>query len=271
MGQNMYLELYGLKNSPFNITADPEFYFEGSSHREAFAALMYGIKERKGIILITGEVGLGKTTLCKVLLEKLPNQIKTSLILNPYFSEVQLLEAIVGDFGLKLAKKTRLDVINKLNSFLVESSLAGGNAVLIIDEAQNLTARQLEQIRLLSNIETAKEKLLQIVLVGQPELSEKLKQPHLRQIRQRIFVKYNLTPLKEEELKGYVEHRLAKAGKSDLVISPESYRIIYEFSAGTPRLINMLCDRALLCSFARESKVLDETIFNECVAELKLP
>ncbi len=266
----MYLELFGLKTSPFNITADPEFYFETSSHKEAFAALLYGIQERKGIILITGEVGMGKTMLCRVLMDKLSGRIKTSLILNPYFSEVQLLGAIVEDFGLQVTKKNRLDIINKLNSFLVESSIAGGNAVLIIDEAQNLTNRQLEQIRLLSNIETSKEKLLQIVLVGQPELAEKLKQPNLRQIRQRIFVKHNLSPLKEEEVKKYVEHRLDKAGKLDLKVTPASYRIIYEFSNGIPRLINMLCDRALLCSFVRESKTLDEPIFNECIAELQL-
>lgn len=265
----MYLELFGLKTSPFNITADPELYFEASSHKEAFAALLYGIQERKGIILITGEVGMGKTTLCKVLMNKLPSSVKTSLILNPYFSEVQLLGAIIEDFGLKATKKNRLDIIKKLNSFLIENSLAGGNAVLIIDEAQNLTNRQLEQIRLLSNIETSREKLLQIVLVGQPELVEKLKQPNLRQIRQRIFVKHNLLSLKEEEVKKYVEYRLEKAGKSDLKVTPESYKIIYEFSNGTPRLVNMLCDRALLCSFVRESKTLDETIFNECIAELQ--
>ena len=191
----MYLEVYGLKSSPFNITSDPQFFFESLSHKEALAALIYGIEERKGIILITGEVGTGKTTLCKALLNKLSPRVKTSLILNPYFSEVQLLRAIVQDFGLEIKKRSRLDMVEKLNSFLVDISLSGKNAVLIIDEAQNLTSRQLEQIRLLSNLETAKEKLLQIILIGQPELKEKLSKFNLRQIRQRVFVKHDIFPL----------------------------------------------------------------------------
>ena len=265
----MYYDFYGLKASPFNITSDPEFFFESSSHKEALVSLLYGIQEKKGIILITGEVGTGKTTLCKTFLERLPPEIKTSLILNPYFSEVQLLRAIIEDFGLEIVKKTRLDIVNRLNSFLVESNTGRGNAVLIIDEAQNLANRQLEQIRLLSNLETSKEKLLQIVLVGQPELIEKLRQPHLRQIRQRIFVKYNLPPLEQKEVKSYVEFRLKKAGKTKIKIFPESYKVIYDFSGGIPRLINMLCDRALLYGFARERRVLDENIFKTCVEEIE--
>jgi general secretion pathway protein A len=265
----MYYNFYGLKTPPFNITSNPEFFFESSSHKEALAALLYGIQERKGIILITGEVGTGKTTLCKALLNRLSPLIKTSLILNPYFSEVQLLRAIIEDFGLVMEKRSRLDIVNKLNSFLVEMSLKGGNAVLIIDEAQNLSNRQLEQIRLLSNLETSNAKLLQIVLVGQPELLEKLRQPSLRQIRQRIFVKYELAPLKEGEVKEYIEFRLKAGGASHLSILPESHKVIYEFSKGIPRLINMLCDRALLCGFTEDKKVLDSEIFRACVEELK--
>jgi len=266
----MYLELYGLKRHPFNITSDPYFFFESFSHKEALAALFYGIQEKKGIILITGEVGTGKTTLCKALLGKLPSKVKTSVILNyPYFSEVQLLQAIAEDFGIKLGKKNRLDIINKLNSFLVDVSLSGGNAVLIIDEAQNLTSRQLEQIRLLSNLETTREKLLQIVLVGQPELDKKLRQHNLRQIKQRIFVKHNIVPLNKEEIKRYVEHRLNKAGMQEIDILPEGYEVIYNFSQGTPRLINMLCDRALLCGFVKDKTRFDAQIFKACVEELK--
>ncbi|MCQ9205017.1 MAG: AAA family ATPase [Omnitrophica bacterium] len=265
----MYLDLYGLKKSPFNITSDPQFFFESQSHKEASAALLYGIQEKKGIILITGEVGTGKTTLCKFLLNILTSDVKTSLILNPYFSEVQLLRAIIEDFGLTLIKKTRLDIIKRLNSFLVDVALTGGNAVLIVDEAQNLTSRQLEQIRLLSNLETSQEKLLQIVLVGQPELITKLKKFDLRQIYQRIFIKYHLSPLKEEEVKGYVEFRLQKAGAQEIDILPESYKSIYEFSRGIPRLINKLCDRVLLFGFAKGSKIFNPDMFKVCIKELE--
>ena len=265
----MYLKLYGLEKAPFNITSDPKFFYESLSHKEALAALLYGIYEKKGIILISGEVGTGKTTLCKTLLNKLPENVKTSLILNPYFSDVQLLQAIVEDFGLGQVKKNRLEILKRLNSFLVDISLLGGNAVLIIDEAQDLSNKQLEQVRLLSNLETSQEKLLQIVLVGQPELSEKLKKFNLRQIRQRIFVKHNIHPLQEAEVKGYVQYRLKNSGARQLYILPESYKIIYEFSKGIPRLINMLCDRALLCGFVEEKTIFDEQIFKTCVEELK--
>ena len=265
----MYLEQYGLKKSPFNITADPYFFFESLSHKQALAALTYGIHERKGIILVTGEVGTGKTTLCRTLLDKLPKSIKTSVILDhPCFSESQLLNAIVGDFGLKPAKN-RLDTVKKLDTFLVETAMNGGNAVLVIDEAQGLTNRQLEQIRLLSNLEISEGKLLQIILFGQPELTAKLKQFKLRQIHQRIFVKHNISPLSEEEVSKYVEHRLQKAGINDIDIFPESYNVIYEFSKGIPRLINMLCDRALLWGFAKDRKDLDKEVFTACVKELQ--
>lgn len=265
----MYLDTYGLKKTPFNITSDPQFFFESSSHREASAALLYGIRERKGIILITGEVGTGKTTLCRAFLDKLPNNNKTSFILNPYFSEVQLLQAIVEDFGFKMKRMSRLDIVRRLNSFLVEISLAGANAILIIDEAQNLTPRQLEQIRLLSNLETAEDKLLQIVLVGQPELVTKLKKFDLRQIYQRIFVKYHLSPLKKGEVKDYIDFRLKRAGAQGVDILPESYEVIYEFSQGVPRLINKLCDRALLFGFVKNSRILTADMFVTCKEELR--
>jgi general secretion pathway protein A len=265
----MYLELYGSKLNPFNATADPHFFFESSSHKEALAALLYGIQEKKGIILITGEVGTGKTTLCKALLNKLPPEIKTSLILNPYFSEVELLRAIIDDFGLQAQGRSRLDIVKRLNSFLIDVSFRGLSAVVIIDEAQNLTGRQLEQIRLLSNLETSQEKLLQIILLGQPELITKLNQHTLRQIRQRIFVKYHLKALREEEVGRYVEFRLGRAGIADVVIPEESHKVIYEFSKGIPRLVNMLCDRAMLLGFVKEQKVFDANVFTACIEELR--
>ncbi|MFH1767735.1 MAG: AAA family ATPase [Candidatus Omnitrophota bacterium] len=265
----MYDDFYGLKRSPFSVTSDPELFFESSSHKEALISLLYGIRERKGLILITGEVGTGKTVICKILLKRLPSNIKTSLILNPFFNNSQLLQAIREDFGLEVVKKSRLDSLKALNSFLIEINRSGGTAVLIIDEAQNLTHYQLEHIRLLTNLETSQEKLLQIILVGQPELVTKINQTNLRQLRQRIFVKHNLAPLSESEIKDYVMFRIKAAGETKIEIEPASFKIIYDFSLGIPRLINMICDRALLCGFAREQNLLDQTLFQVCKQELE--
>jgi len=265
----MYANFYGFKTLPFNITSNPGFFFESVSHKEALSCLLYGISSKTGLMLITGEVGTGKTTLCKTLISKLSPEIKTSFILNPCFSDVQLLCAIIEDFGLNIFKKTRLEIIKRLNEFLVDINSKGSNAVLIIDEAQNLNARQLEQIRLLSNLETSQDKLLQIILVGQPELKMKLDQFNLRQIRQRICVKHDILPLAEAEVRNYIEFRLKVAGEPDIQILPESYGLIYEFSKGIPRLINALCDRALLYGFVKEKKIFDAEIFRTCIEELK--
>ena len=264
----MYCKFYGFKRMPFSATSNPDFFFESYSHREAYAAIQYGISQRKGIILITGEVGTGKTTLCKKLLGRLDKSVKVSLVLNPYFSDMQLLQAIVQDFGIATEKKNRLEIIKTLNAFLLEQHAKGGNAVLIIDEAQHLTARQLEQVRLLSNLETSEEKLLQVVLAGQPELIKNLSQYRLRQIRQRIFVKHTLLPLQEDEVRQYIHVRLKDVGKKDKIIDDNCYSIIYEFSGGVPRLINMLCDRALLMGYAREKSCLDETILRDSIKEI---
>jgi len=266
----MYCRFYGFKKMPFSATSNPDFFFESDSHREAYAAIEYGISQRKGIILITGEVGTGKTTLCKKLLNRLDKSVKVSLVLNPYFSDMQLLQAIVQDFGISTDKKNRLEIIKTLNAFLIEQHAQGGNAVLIIDEAQHLTARQLEQVRLLSNLETSDEKLLQLVLVGQPELIENLSLHRLRQIRQRIFVKHKLLPLQQGEVREYIHVRLKDVGREGPLIDDNCYPIIYEFSGGIPRLINMLCDRALLMGYAREQSRLDETILQDSIKEISL-
>jgi len=266
----MYTKFYELKEKPFNVTADPSFFFLSEKHNEAFSHLIYGIEQRKGILEITGEIGTGKTTLCRALLNHLEKNTKTAFILNPNFSEIQLLQIIVTDFGLKPKNKSRIALIEELNAFLLQETMKGGNVVLIIDEAQNLKASQLEQIRLLSNLETAKEKLLQIILVGQPELQGKLALPQLRQLNQRITVKYHILPLDKFEINNYINHRLKVAGSNGTIkFSKEATEEIFIFSAGVPRLINIVCDRALLAGFVQGVKKITYEIIKKCIEELK--
>lgn len=270
----MYKEFYQLKEDPFNITADPDFFFCSTRHSEAFSHLIYGINQRKGILVVSGEIGTGKTTLCRTLLNRLDHKIKTALILNPSFSDLQLLQIILKDLGIEGAFKNKFALISALNRFLLDQTSQGHNVVLIIDEAQNLSVKQLEQIRLLSNLETEKEKLLQIILVGQPELSEKLKLPALRQLNQRVTVRFHILPLDQTELKGYIEHRLRIA--SGLETGPKvrftekALQTIFEQSQGTPRVVNILCDRALLAGYLRETFILDEEIVDSCAQEVVL-
>jgi len=268
----MYEKFYGLQENPFNVTCDPDFFFPSAHHEEAFSHLVFGIKQRKGILVITGEIGTGKTTLCRTLISRLEENIKTALILNPYFSEAQLLRMIVEDLGISGSFRNKLDLTRALNTFLLEQSGLGNNVVVIIDEAQNLTPRQLEQIRLLSNLETQKNKLLQIILVGQPELLDKLKLAALRQLNQRISVRYHMLPLKRDELESYIQHRLDVASVArDAGLAPsitaEAYDAIYHFSRGTPRLINILCDRVLLNGFVNETRTIDRQGICKCAKE----
>jgi general secretion pathway protein A len=266
----MYYEFYGFKERPFDVTADPDFFFLSKRHREALSCLEYGIGHKKGIIAITGEIGTGKTTLCRVLLKQLQHNTKTAFILNPYFSELQLLQIIVKDFGIESVGATRLSLIEGLNRFLIEEARNRNNAVLIIDEAQELRPRQLEQIRLLSNLETEKEKLIQIVLVGQPELNQKLSLYSLRQLRQRITVKYHILSLQKNEVKEYILHRLkiAKPQKR-ITFNDIAVEQIYKFSEGTPRLINIICDRALMLAFIRGVGYINEEIIERTLEEIK--
>lgn len=266
----MYCQFYGLKEKPFNVTSDPAFFFLSKKHKEALSHLVYGVSQRKGIIVITGEIGTGKTTLCRFFLEQLNKKTKTAFILNPYFSEIQLLEAIMKDFGINVKGRTRLSFIWEFNKFLLHEAEFGNNIVLIIDEAQNLRPRQLEQIRLLSNLETQKDKLMQIVLVGQPELNRRLGLYDLRQLRQRITVRYHITPLdKEGEVEDYINYRLSVAGSAGRIkFTEEVFKVISDFSCGIPRLINIVCDRALLAAFAAETNIIDLNIMQKCIEEL---
>ena len=268
-GKHMYCQFYGLKERPFNVTSDPAFFFSSQKHKEALSHLFYGVTQRKGIVVITGEIGTGKTTLCRFFLNQLGKNVRTAFILNPHFSEIQLLEAIIKDFGINIKNKSRLSFIWELNRFLLSEATSGNNVVLIIDEAQNLKPSQLEQIRLLTNLETEKDKLIQIVLVGQPELNRRLNLYDLRQLQQRITLRYHITPLEKDEVKDYISHRLNIAGSNDRIrFSDEAIQVISDFSGGTPRLINIICDRALLGGFIVETNVIDLNIINRCLEEL---
>ncbi len=267
----MYYEFYGLKEAPFNITPDPRFLFFTAHHKEAYNHLLYGILERKGFIQLTGEVGSGKTTLCRAVLSALPANIKTALVLNPGLTENQLIRAILQDFGISATGRDRLSFIEKLNAFLLEQLRKGNNVAIIIDEAQNLSPNVLEQIRLLSNLETDQHKLMQIVLCGQPELRERLMSPDLRQLRQRITVRYHLHPLTEKEIVLYIDHRMKTAGwqQEKSPFTDDAISAIYSYSNGIPRLVNALCDIALLAGFVAGTRVIDKVCIAKAIQQLE--
>ncbi|MGH9360773.1 MAG: ExeA family protein, partial [Thermoanaerobaculia bacterium] len=232
----MYDHFYGFQQPPFSLTPDPRFLFFSERHREAFHHLLFGIQERKGFIQLTGEVGAGKTTLCRALLEELGPGYKTALILNPCLTSSQLLRAILTELGLAAGRVDRATGLELLNRFLLEQLAAGHDVVLLIDEAQDLEPELLEQVRLLSNLETDQRKLLQIVLVGQPELRDRLDERGLRQLRQRITVRYHLRPLSRQETEHYIRHRLHVAGgNSRPTFDRWAIRRIYRYSRGVPR------------------------------------
>lgn len=265
----MYLEFLGLREKPFSITTDPAFLYLSKRHREALSHMLYGIRERKGFIEITGEIGTGKTTLCKALLRQLDSTTKTALILQSSLSELQLLQAITQDFGLNPMRASRLDIIQTLSRFLIEQTTMGHNVVLVIDEAQNLSSRVLEQIRMLSNIETDKDKLIQIVLVGQPQLRDKLNSPALRQLHQRIGVRYHISSLDRDEVHTYIEHRLRVAGANgELRWDAEAIDEVFQCAKGIPRLINLICDRALLACYVFRSKTVNREMVRRSYQEL---
>src|ERR1700689_731047 len=236
----MYDAFYGFQEPPFNITPDPRFLFFSDRHREAFNHILFGIRERKGFIQLTGEVGAGKTTVCRAILEQLGPRVRTALILNPCLTSTQLLRAILLEYGLRVpVRADRVTCLGLLNQFLLDQAAAGNDVVLLIDEAQDLDTDLLEQVRLLSNLETDQRKLLQIVLMGQPELRDRLNDNSLRQLRQRITVRYHLNPLKRSEVSQYIHHRLQVSGANGApyFTMPAVWRI-YNYSRGIPRLIN---------------------------------
>lgn len=260
----MYQEFYGLREKPFSLTPDPQFLYLSESHRTALDSLLYGIEQRGGFIVMTGDIGTGKTTICRTVLEKLDKKVKTAVIFNSFLTEGKLLESILQDFGYPSKGKTKYDRINALNGFLIQLLSQGGNAVLIIDEAQNLSISVLEQIRMLSNLETEKVKMLQIVLLGQLELDQKLRSPALKQLNQRISIRHRLMPLTQEEMQSYIFQRLMVAGShGTITFSKSALHEIYKFSKGTPRLVNLLCDRALLGGFVEQTFHIDKGIIQK--------
>ncbi len=268
----MYLRFFNLREPPFNLTPDPRFLFLSAQHEEALTHLLYGIYERKGFIEITGEVGTGKTVLCRALLERLDKTVSTALVFNSYLTRMELLQAINDDFGLTPQDTTSKGYIDALNAYLLEEFAAGRNAVVVIDEAQNLEPTVLEQLRMLSNLETDRGKLLQIILVGQPELRDKLATVQMRQLEQRIAVRFHIHELTRAEVEQYITHRLSVAGGAHTVTwSRRALTLIHRYTGGIPRRINLLCERLLMTAFVRDTHHISAAMVQHCLQDLASP
>ncbi|VAX32881.1 General secretion pathway protein A [hydrothermal vent metagenome] len=305
----MYEQYYRLSEKPFSLTPDPRYLFLSKHHQGALDHMLYGINEREGFMTITGDVGTGKTTLCRCLLERLDSNIQVALILNPMLSDMDLLRTCVHDLGVRPAavaygdtvpldtiyekgflepdflplptpadvpdmrwvnQASKKELIDALNSFLLAQHASGGSTVLIIDEAQNLTLEVMEQLRILSNLETEKEKLLQIIFVGQLELNDKLNSPELKQLNQRISIRYEIVPLSKQESIQYINHRILVAGAGSRVsFSQPAFKEIYKYSLGYPRLINLVCDRALLSGYNDQVDMIDKAQVNQGIKSLR--
>jgi len=270
----LYLHYFGLDEAPFSITPDPTFIYLSGRHRDALAHLLYGVGKggSGGFVQLTGEVGTGKTTLCRALLEQVPPETHIALVLNPLMGPVEMLAAICEELGVSTAgvEHSPKGLVDRLNAFLLDAHARGERVVLVIDEAQNLSPESLEQVRLLTNLETSKEKLLQIILLGQPELRELLRRRSLRQLAQRITARYHLTPLGPEDTNRYVSHRLAVAGAGRDPFTRSGLRALYQRSQGVPRLINIIADRALAAAYAREADQVDARLVNAAADEVQL-
>ena len=265
----MYCDFFGFAEKPFTITPNPQFIYLSGNHREAFAHLLYGIDSHAGFIAMTGEVGTGKTTVLRTLLSQLdPEKYTSALIFNPCLSGVQLLASICRDFGIKAAKKNSFTYLEALNHYLLEQNAAGRTVVLVIDEAQKLAPEVLEQVRLISNLETERDKLIQIILAGQPELDAIFSRHDLRQLNQRITVRCKLSPMGLDDTKEYISHRLKISGsRIPGLFSSGAVKLIYRFSGGNPRLINVACEHALIMAWTRESLTITPSIAAEVIAE----
>jgi len=267
----MYKNFFSFRERPFKLVPNPAYLFLSKSHEEVLAHLTYAVIQGDGFVEITGEVGTGKTTLCRAFLENLDNNTKAAYIFNPNLNSIQLLKTINDEFGIDSDADNTKDLIDRLNSFLIAKKAQGKNVILIIDEAQNLNTEVLEQLRLLSNLETSRDKLLQIILVGQPELGEKLDSHELRQLDQRITLRCQLVPLSHKEVREYIQHRINIASKkAGIQFAGAAYRSIYHYSRGIPRLINIVCDRALLTAFVLDQQIISGKIAMAAIRELSV-
>lgn len=265
----MYESFFKLKRKPFDLLPDPDFLFMSRSHKKALSYLDYGIRERAGFILLSGEVGSGKTTIIRNLIKKHLDNVVLSKIFNTRIDSDQLIAMINDDFGLPVQNRNKITLLRELNEFLIQQYVKGNRPVLIIDEAQNLGPDLLEEIRLLSNLETDNAKLLQIILVGQPELRKTLAMPELIQLRQRISINCHIHPLTRQETEQYIFHRLEKAGdRTAVTFSPDTITIIFTYSRGIPRLINIICDFIMLAAFSEETTVVDASLVRDIIGDL---
>jgi len=266
----MYTKFFGLNEKPFAITPDPRYLFMSERHGEGLAHLVYGVTESGGFIQLTGEVGTGKTTLVRTLLGQMPSEIDVALILNPQLTAVEFLLAICEELGVPLPddRHSSKSLVDALNLHLLNAHARGRRTILLVDEAQNLSAGVLEQLRLLTNLETAKQKLLQIILIAQPELRDLLSQTNLRQLAQRVTGRYHLEPLSREESARYIDHRLKVAGSLTEIFDQGAKREVYRLSGGIPRLMNVICDRALLGAYSRESRRVNKWMVRRAAAEV---
>jgi general secretion pathway protein A len=267
----MYRKFFNLQTSPFGTSPDPRFLYMMPHTREALAGLEYGISERKGFTVLTGEVGTGKTTLLRCALGSLgQRRVSTSFVFNPLLDPLDFLEFVLTDFGLTPNSRTKSGMLLQLNRWLIERFRMHETCVVVVDEAQNLSWELLEEIRLLTNLESSSEKLLQIVLSGQPELEEKLRHPSVRQLRQRIFLWCRTQPLTVEQTGEYIVERLRIAGTSEMIFSPEAIHLIYTYSRGIPRTINLICEHSLILGYVEQVRVITEPLIAHVAADLEL-
>ncbi len=266
----MYNEYFGFKEAPFSIAPDPRYLYMTAQHRDALAHLVYGLNSEGGCILLTGEVGTGKTTICRCLLEQIPDQANVALVLNPKLSEIELLETICDELKIDYpeADNSIKTYTDRIYSFLIKTNRDNEKTVLIIDEAQNLSSKVLEQLRLLTNLETNQRKLLQIIILGQPELLDILARPEMRQLAQRITARFHLEPLSRDEVKAYISHRLAVAGQNIQLFPEKSLKLLYKLSGGIPRLINVICDRSLLGAYVENQYSVQPSIIKKAAHEV---